>query len=63
MPRMGDNIHIPLSEAEALRLMLKVKPTAEMPRPGAHHSKSIVAEMDAEHGPIQKPKKRTKKKS
>jgi hypothetical protein len=31
---MGDDIHIPLSEAEALRLMLK--PTAAMPRSGAN---------------------------
>jgi hypothetical protein len=36
MPRTADNIHIPLSESEALRLMLRVKPTAEMPRPGAN---------------------------
>jgi hypothetical protein len=35
MPRTGDNIHIPLPEDEALRLALKVKPTKDMPRPGA----------------------------
>jgi hypothetical protein len=34
--RTADTVHIPLPEAEALRLMLKVKPTAEMPRPGAN---------------------------
>ena len=35
MPRTGDNIRIPLSEDEALRALLKVKPTKDMPRPGA----------------------------
>jgi hypothetical protein len=35
MAKPGDNIHIPLKTDEALRLLLKVKPTAEMPRPGA----------------------------
>jgi hypothetical protein len=40
VPRPGDNIHIPLSESEALRLMLRVKPTAEMPRPGANPTKA-----------------------
>jgi len=34
MPRTSDNIHIPLKTDEALRLALKVKPTAKMPRPG-----------------------------
>jgi hypothetical protein len=38
MPRSGDNVHIPLEESEALRLLLKVKPTAEMPRPGTNAS-------------------------
>jgi hypothetical protein len=32
MPRTGDNIHIPLPEAEAIRLLLKVKPDETMPR-------------------------------
>ena len=35
VPHPGDNVHIPLSEKEALRALLKVKPTEEMPRPGA----------------------------
>jgi hypothetical protein len=39
MPKPGDNIHIPLSEREALAGLLKVKPTAEMPRPGANQKK------------------------
>jgi hypothetical protein len=29
-------LHIPLSEEEAIRLALRVKPTKDMPRPGAH---------------------------
>jgi hypothetical protein len=34
VPRPGDAIHIPLKTDEALRALLKVKPTADMPRPG-----------------------------
>jgi hypothetical protein len=36
MSKAGNNIHIPLRDDDALRLLLKVKPTAEMPRPGAN---------------------------
>jgi hypothetical protein len=32
-------IHIPLDPAEAIRLAMKVKPTSEMPRPGANPTK------------------------
>ena len=35
MPKPGDSIHIPLLEGEAVALLGRVKPTAEMPRPGA----------------------------
>ncbi|MGA8598651.1 MAG: hypothetical protein WB676_28365 [Bryobacteraceae bacterium] len=35
VPRPGNAIHIPLKTDEALRLALKVKPTKDMPRPGA----------------------------
>ena len=35
MPKPGNKIRIPLPEDEALRLILQVKPTADMPRPGA----------------------------
>jgi hypothetical protein len=38
VPRTGDNIHIPLSEEEALRLAFQVKPTKDMPRPGTNAS-------------------------
>jgi hypothetical protein len=35
MPRPGKAIRIPLKTDEALRELLKVKPTKDMPRPGA----------------------------
>ncbi len=41
MPRPGNKIHIPLPEDEALRLLGKVKPTADMPRPGATGKKAM----------------------
>jgi hypothetical protein len=40
MPHPGDKIHIPLKTDEALRALLKVKPTKDMPRPGATKKKS-----------------------
>jgi hypothetical protein len=40
MGKPGDRIRIPLPEKKALELLLKVKPTADMPRPGAHPSKA-----------------------
>ena len=39
MPHPGDAVHIPLKFDTALRGLLKVKPTADMPRPGANPSK------------------------
>jgi len=41
MPHPGDKVHIPLSEDEALRALLKVKPTSDMPRPGASKTKPV----------------------
>jgi hypothetical protein len=35
MPHPTDKIRIPLKIDEALRLALQVKPTKDMPRPGA----------------------------
>ena len=35
MPKPGNTIHIPLKESDALRGLMKVKPTADMHRPGA----------------------------
>ena len=49
MPKPGNKIRIPIPEDEALRLILQVKPTADMPRPGA--------------SPVKKPKKGTKRKA
>jgi hypothetical protein len=40
MARAGDNIHIPLREGDAVRALLMVKPTADMPRPGAQATKA-----------------------
>lgn len=40
MPKPGDTIHIPLREAEAVALLGRVKPTADMPRPGANPTKA-----------------------
>jgi hypothetical protein len=40
MPHPGDKIHIPLPETEALRLFGKVKPTKDMPGPGAQATKA-----------------------
>lgn len=39
MSNPGHKIRIPLPEKQALDLLLKVKPTADMPRQGAHPSK------------------------
>lgn len=36
MAKPGNAIHIPLPESDALAGLLKVKPTASMPRPGAN---------------------------
>ena len=36
-------IHIPLSEREAVSLLGRVKPTADMPRQGAHPMKAKKA--------------------
>jgi len=36
MAKPGETIHIPLNERDALRGLLAVKPTADMPRPGTN---------------------------
>jgi hypothetical protein len=36
----GDTIHIPLPFEQAIDAALKVKPTADMPRPGAQATKA-----------------------
>jgi hypothetical protein len=40
MPKQGDTIHIPLGEDRAVGLLGKVKPTKDMPRPGANPTKT-----------------------
>jgi len=40
MAKPGHNIHIPLRESEAVALLGRVKPTADMPRQGAHSTKA-----------------------
>jgi hypothetical protein len=40
MAKPGNNIRIPLSEWQAVALLGRVKPTAEMPRQGAHPMKA-----------------------
>ena len=42
VPNPGDKIKIPLSAREAVRLLGKVKPTADMPRPGASGKKKAA---------------------
>jgi hypothetical protein len=37
--QMAHNVRIPLAEGEAVALLGRVKPTAEMPRQGAHATK------------------------
>jgi len=39
MAKPGNKIRIPLPEKKALELLLRVKPTPDMPRQGAHPSK------------------------
>jgi len=40
LPKPVTNIHIPLKTNEAIRLLGKVKPTKDMPRPGAQATKA-----------------------
>jgi hypothetical protein len=36
LAKPGNKVHIPLSEQDAIAGLLKVKPTKDMPRPGAN---------------------------
>jgi hypothetical protein len=60
MARAGNNLHIPLSTDKAIGLLLRVKPTEDMPRPGAHPTKSRMAKLDEEFGSL-KPENRKQK--
>jgi len=44
MAKPGNNLRIPLPEKEALSLLLKVKPTADMPR----HTQATEKRKEAE---------------
>jgi len=46
MPRTADNIQIPLSEKQAVRLLGRVKPTDEMPRQGNAKKKKAKKDVD-----------------
>ena len=61
MARPGNNVHIPLSTDKAIGLLLRVKPTDAMPRPGAHPTKSKMAKLDEEFGALPLGAKPTKK--
>jgi hypothetical protein len=51
-PRTHRRMQIPLDTDQAMSLLLCVKPTPSMPRPGAHRQKSVWSEVEAEeHGP------------
>lgn len=52
MARQGNNVHIPLSTEKAIGLLLQVRPTKDMPRPGAHPTKSNMAMVDEEFGKL-----------
>ncbi len=54
VPRPGDKIHIPLPEDEALRLLGKVKPTKDMPRPGSTGKKKNLVRSNNGRSPTQK---------
>jgi len=60
MARPGNNVHIPLPTDKAIGLLLRVKPTADMPRPGAHPTKSRMARLDEEFGPLKLSKRKQK---
>lgn len=52
MARPRNNIHIPMDAEKAIGLLLRVKPTKAMPRPGAHPTKSEMAKLDEEFGKL-----------
>jgi len=63
MARPGNNVHIPLSTDKAIGLLLRVRPTKDMPRPGAHPTKSKMAKLDEEYGPLKLGKRKSPGKS
>jgi hypothetical protein len=68
MPHPGDKIHIPLDEETAIRAFFQVKPTKDMPRPGASKTESKPKQHWVEKGSkaacgavVASPKKRNAK--
>jgi hypothetical protein len=64
MPRKGIVPNIPIPEDEALTALLRVKPSPDMPRPGASaRNKSVWAEVNDEARAFvqKKPGAKTKK--
>jgi hypothetical protein len=60
--RPGNTVHVPLKTDDFVSLLVRVKPTADMPRPGAHPTKSKMAKLDEEFGPLefgQRPRRKT----
>jgi hypothetical protein len=47
VPYPGNTIHIPINEEGAILAFMKVKPTADMPRPRAHPVKKNRAKHKA----------------
>jgi hypothetical protein len=64
MARSGMVPYIPIPEDEALTALLRVKPSRDMPRPGASaRNKSVWAEVNAEaHGLVKKGPRAKRKK-
>ena len=68
MPKPGDTIHIPLPFEQVIGAVLKVKPTADMPRPGAQpvKAKNSLGDRQKQRGGAvaegvkQRPKTRTR---
>ena len=60
MARPGNNVHIPLSTDKAIGLLLRVRPSKDMPRPGAHPTKSRMAKLDEEFGSLKLGKRKRK---
>ncbi len=61
MPGPGNRVKIPLSTPEAIRLLLRVKPTPDMPHPGTHPTKSKMTKLDEEFGALELGKRRPRK--
>jgi hypothetical protein len=50
MPKPGNKIHIPPPQKQAVDPLLKVKPTPEMPKPGAQAGKPKTSKKSKKGG-------------